>query len=124
MLSLPTEAHVSPMADVAPESTSFFAVGPSSQHIEPIHSQTMVSFFIEECTTPLVEELSSNLFIDVVPDKILIFIILMNEVHSVSVPLPQGVPLSFSLIVIHHFYKLHDSSLKITHLIRTRFNFL
>lgn len=117
VLPLPAEAHVSPVADVAPEGAGFFAVGPPSEDIEPIHSQTMIPLFVEECTTPLVKELSSNLFVDVVSHKILIFIILVNEVHSISVPLSQGVPLSFSLIVVHDLHKLQNPSLEITHLI-------
>jgi hypothetical protein len=89
------------MANVPSQSARLSAIGPSPKYVQPVHSETVVSFSIEVSTTPLVKELGSDLLVDVVPDKVLIFIIFMHEIHGISVPFSKGVPCSFSLIIIH-----------------------
>ena len=88
MLSLPTQTHVPPMANVPSERPSLLTIGPPPQDVEAIHSQTMIPFSVEESASPLVEELSSDLFIDIVSDEVLIFVIFMHEIHGISVPSP------------------------------------
>ena len=84
----------------------------------------MIPFFVEESASPLVEELSSDLLVDIVSDKVLIFVIFMHEIHGISVPSPQRVPGSLSLIVVHDFNEFHYSFFKVGHLISTTLDFL
>lgn len=117
MLSLPAEASVPPVADCPPESASLTPIRPPPQDVEAVHSEPMISLPIEESASPLVEELGPNFLVDVVPHKILIFIILVNEIHSISVPLSEGVSLTLSLVVVHDLDKLHDPLLEVAHLV-------
>lgn len=112
------------MADVSPEYSSFFRLGKSPEHIESIHLKTITSLSLQISSSPLVKELSFNLLVYIKSDQVLILVILMDEIHGVSVPSSQRVSLSFGRVVSHYLDKLLDSFLQVLHVFGTVFDFL
>jgi hypothetical protein len=48
----------------------------------------VTSLPLEISFPPSVEKLCFDLLVDVEPDKILVFVIFMDEIHSMSIPFP------------------------------------
>jgi hypothetical protein len=118
------EANIPPMTDISSQSSGFFAFREASKHIESIHFQPMAALSLEIGLPPLIEELCLDLLVDIESNQVLILVVFMHEVHSMSVPLPQRVSLSFSRVVPHHLNKLMNSFFKIFHIPGTILYFL
>jgi hypothetical protein len=88
LLALSPKANVSPMANVTPHCPGFFALSEPSQDVESIHLMSVTSLPLEISFPPSVEKLCFDLLVDVEPDKILVFVIFMDEIHSMSIPFP------------------------------------
>lgn len=84
----------------------------------------MASLSLEVCFSPSVEELSLDLFVSVEPDQVLVFVVLMDKVHGVSVPSSQRVSFSFCCIVPHHFDELVNSLFQVLHVLGTALDLL
>jgi hypothetical protein len=86
LLALSPKANISPVANVTPHSSGLFALSEPSQNVQSIHFVSVVSLSLKVSFPPSVEELGLDLLVDVEPDKVLVFVIFMNEIHSMSIP--------------------------------------
>ena len=112
------------MADVSSKDSCFFGFSEPSKDVESVHLETMASFSLQEGSSPLVEELGFDLSVHVKPDQVLVLVILVNEIHSISIPSSKGVSFSLSCVISHNLDKLMDSFLQILHVLGTIFDFL
>ena len=124
LLAFLPERMISPLADVLPELPLLIRECHPSQHSEPIDLETVRSLTLQVGSAPVVEELGLHLLVDVVPDKVLILIVFMHEVHRVSVPSPQKVAFSLGCVVAHDSHKLVDILLDIFHFFGAVFDLL
>lgn len=74
------------MANVTPHGPSLFALSEPSEDVESIHFVSMVALSQQVSLPPRVEELGLDFLVDVEPHKILVFVVFMNEIHSMSIP--------------------------------------
>jgi hypothetical protein len=69
-----------------------------SDYVHCAESTLVVSLSLEEVVSPLVEEVSLSLFVDIKFNQVNVFVVLMGEVHSFSVPRSQIVSTRISQI--------------------------
>lgn len=73
---------------------------------------------------PLVEELCLNLLIYIESNKILILIILVHEVHGMSIPSSERISFSLSGVVSHDLRKFVNLLLEVFHVFGAVLDFL
>ena len=104
------------MANEAPHQPGLLSLGVPSQNVDCVNLLSMILLSLEEGLSPSVEELSPDLPVDVESDQILVLVVLMHEIHGISVPSPEPVPLPLHHIALHGLDKLINSLLQVLHL--------
>ena len=124
LLAFSPEAAVSPVADESAHGSSLLALSESPEHIQSIHLESMASLSSEIGLSPSVEKLGLDFLIGIEPHKVLVLIVLMNEVHGMSIPLSETVSLPLSGVFLHNFDELSNSFLQVFHVFGAVFNLL
>ena len=124
LLGIFSQADISPVTNVSPHDPRLLGLGKSPEHVEAIHLQAMASLSLEIGPSPLIEELGLDLLIDIKPDQVLVLVVLMHEVHCVSVPPSEGVSLSLCSVITHHLHELLDALFEVFHVFGAVLDFL
>ena len=75
-------------------------------------------------TSGYVSVFLQHLLVCIESNKVLIFVVLMNEVHSMPIPFSKTVSLSLCGVFLHDLDEFSNSFLKILHILGTVFDFL
>lgn len=124
LLILLAKANISPMTDVSSENSCLFALSHSLENGKSIHFETMVALSLKVGLAPSVEELGLHLLVGIISHQVLVFVVLVDEIHGVSVPSPQSIAFALRSVLSHYFYKFVDSLFEILHIFGAAFDLL
>ena len=124
LLALSPEADISPVANESSHCSSLFALSESSKDIQTIHLESMASFSPKVSFSPGVEELGLDFLVGIESNQVLVFVVLMHEVHGMPIPFSETVSLSLRGVFLHDLDEFSNSFLKIVHILGTVFDFL